>query len=76
MEPDETPLLFIDEPDDVEVYYDGSYIGISPLSIKKDPGTHVITLRKDGYATKSYTITLSDEDMDESYEFRELVPAE
>ncbi len=76
VEPDETPLLFIDEPDDVEVYYDGSYIGISPLSIKKDPGTHVITLRKDGYATKSYTITLSDEDKDESYEFRELVPAD
>ncbi len=76
VEPDETNLLFIDDPDDVEVYYDGSYIGISPLNIKKEPGTHVITLRKDGFATKSYTITLSDEDKDESYEFRDLVPIE
>ncbi|MBR6329286.1 MAG: PEGA domain-containing protein, partial [Lachnospiraceae bacterium] len=64
--------LFIDEPDDVEVYYDGSYKGISPLGIKKEPGTHVITLRKDGYVTRSYTLNLSDDDEDESFEFRAL----
>ena len=66
------PYLFIDEPDDVEVYYDGSYKGISPIGLKKEPGTHVITLRKDGYVTRSYTINLADDEEDESFEFREL----
>ncbi len=64
--------LFVNEPYDVEVYLDGSYKGISPIGIRKEPGTHVITLRRDGYVTKSYTVTLSDNNEDENFDFREL----
>lgn len=62
----------MNEPYDVEVYLDGSYKGISPIGIRKEPGTHVITLRRDGYVTKSYTVTLSDNNEDENFDFREL----
>lgn len=68
--------LYIDHPEGVEVYYDSSYKGIAPLHFAKSAGTHVITLRKDGYVTKSYTITLEDSDQDETYSFSDLVKTE
>lgn len=66
--------VYIDSPEGVEVYYDGSYKGIAPISFNKDAGTHVITLRKDGYVTKSYTLTLGTGDNDETYSFNMLSP--
>lgn len=67
-----TAKLYINEPEDVEVYFDGSYKGITPLSFTKISGTHVITLRKEGYVTKSYTLTLGVGNDDEEYNFTEL----
>lgn len=64
--------LFINGPEGVEVYFDGNYMGVAPLSFTKPPGTHVVTLRKEGYVTKSYTITLTNENIDENYSFDEL----
>lgn len=69
----ENNQLYIDSPEGVEVYYDAAYKGIAPLHFTKSEGTHVITLRKEGYVTKSYTITLDDGDQDETYSFSELV---
>ena len=63
--------LYIDGPDEAEVYFDGSYKGIVPCAFIKVAGTHVITLRQDGHKTKHYTITLS-ADEDETYSFAEL----
>ena len=63
--------LYIDGPDEAEVYFDGSYKGIVPCAFIKASGTHVITLRQDGHKTKHYTITLS-ADEDETYSFAEL----
>ncbi len=63
--------LYIDGPDDAEVYFDGSYKGIVPCSFTKTKGTHVITLRADGYRTKHYTVTLNDSE-DETYTFSAL----
>ena len=63
--------LYIDGPDEAEVYLDGSYKGIVPCAFIKVAGTHVITLRQDGHKTKHYTITLS-ADEDETYSFAEL----
>lgn len=68
--------LYIDSPEGVEVYYDSAYKGIAPLHFAKSGGTHVITLRKDGYVPKSYTITLEDGDQDETYSFSDLVKEE
>ena len=68
--------VLITEPVDVEVYVDGSYVGISPVLFKKVAGSHVITLRRTGYQTRSYTITLDDSDDDEEYTFTDLLSLE
>lgn len=64
--------LFIDNPVDTQVYIDGVYVGIAPLSCNKPVGTHIIVLYKDGYVPKSYTIELSDDGRDVTYSFSEL----
>ncbi|MCD7835401.1 MAG: PEGA domain-containing protein [Lachnospiraceae bacterium] len=64
--------VYIDAPEDVEVYLDGSYVGISPCSLEKTSGSHVITLRKSGYTTRSYTVQIDEEDKDISYSFADL----
>lgn len=66
-------MVYIDAPEGVEVYVDGNYRGISPCSFAKTSGTHVITLRKTGYTTRSYTITVDEEEKDISYSFADLV---
>lgn len=65
--------VYIDSPSDVEIYLDSIYMGISPVSFKKEPGTHTITLRKNGYVTKSYTVQIDDEPKDVTYSFTDLV---
>ncbi len=65
--------VYIDAPEDVEVYLDGNYVGITPCSFRKSAGSHVVTLRKSGYETRSYTIQVDSEDKDISYSFVDLV---
>ena len=65
--------LTIDAPSGVEVYLDGSYIGITPVAFNKAAGIHVITLRASGYETKSYTINIENTDTNESMSFSALV---
>lgn len=65
--------VYVEAPEGVEVYVDGNYIGISPVNFKKEEGSHVITLRKSGYETRSYTISVDDEEKDISFSFAELV---
>lgn len=66
--------VHIDAPEEAEVYVDGNYVGIAPCSFKKVEGAHVITLRRTGYKTRSYTIQVDDEEKDISFSFAELVP--
>ena len=68
--------LFIDGPEGAEVYYDGAYKGIAPCHFKKNGGTHVVTLMKNGYETKSYTLNLNSGTENESYSFNELIKEE
>ncbi len=65
--------VYIDAPEKAEVYLNGNYIGISPCSFRKTAGSHVVTLRRTGYETRSYTISVDDEDKDISYSFADLV---
>lgn len=65
--------IYIDAPEGVEVYFDGNYVGITPCSFAKRSGAHVVTLRKTGYTTRSYTITVDEEAKDISYSFADLV---
>lgn len=64
--------IYVDAPERVELYLDGNYIGITPCSFKKVAGSHVITLRKNGSATRSYTIQVDSEAKDLTYSFVEL----
>ncbi len=65
--------VYIDAPEGAEVYLDGTYVGVVPCSFKKEEGTHVVTLSKTGYVTRSYTITVDSEDKDVSFSFVDLV---
>lgn len=62
----------ISTPTEVEIYVDGSYVGISPTSFAKVSGPHEITLRKDGYITRSYTISIDKTERDETFSFSDL----
>lgn len=65
--------IHIEGPAGVEVYMDNNYIGIAPVDCNKTPGSHVITLRKEGFVTRSYTVEIDTEEKDISYSFAELV---
>lgn len=64
--------VYVDAPEGVEVYLDGNYVGISPCSFKKVEGVHVLTLRKSGYETRSFTLQLDNAEKDLSYSFADL----
>lgn len=66
----------IESPKGAEVYVDGSYVGIVPVSFAKKAGSHEITIRKTGYLTRNYTIDVDEEKKDISYSFSDLSPIE
>ena len=66
----------IESPSGAEVYVDGNYVGIVPISFPKKSGSHEVTVRKSGYMTRSYTIDVDNEDKDISYSFSDLTPIE
>lgn len=69
---DEEYKVKIKAPQDVEVYVDGNYVGIVPVAFAKIEGKHEITLRKEGYIPKTYTIQVGSSYHDEEYSFSEL----
>lgn len=68
--------ITIKAPEDVEVYQDNRYMGISPVTYDKVSGEHTITLRRIGYVTKSYNIVVEDDGKDVTYSFPDLEPAD
>lgn len=68
--------VYIDAPEGVEAYLDGNYIGITPISFPKAAGNYVVTLRKTGYQTRSYTLQVDDTEKDLNYSFTELMKLE
>ena len=64
--------IYIDAPQSAEVFVDGNYIGVAPCSFPKEEGSYIITLRRDGYQTRSYTITVDASEKDLSYSFADL----
>jgi hypothetical protein len=67
--------VYVDAPEGAEVFLDGNYVGISPCSFKKTPGSHEITLRRNGYETRTYTIQIDEEEKDITYSFADLAEA-
>ena len=68
--------VHIDSPTGVEVYLDGNYIGVAPVDFAKTAGNYVVTLRKTGYQSRSYTLQIYDEDKDVTYSFSDLMKLE
>ena len=66
----------IESPTGAEVYVDGNYVGIVPISFAKKSGSHEVTVRKSGYMTRTYTIDVDNEAKDISYSFSDLTPIE
>ena len=70
---DGTYHVKVNAPANAEVYVDGNYVGIAPTSFVKVAGSHVISLRRTGYQTRSYTIQVDSEKKDVEISFSELV---
>ncbi len=68
--------ITVASPSGVEVYLDGNYVGIAPVSFTKVSGKHELILRKEGYVTRSYTIAVDMETKDETFSFSDLTPNE
>ncbi|MBD5462304.1 MAG: PEGA domain-containing protein [Lachnospiraceae bacterium] len=66
--------ITIEAPSGVDVYQDNLYKGIAPVTYTKTAGEHTITLRRTGYITRSYSITVPDDNQDVTYSFPELDP--
>lgn len=64
--------IYVEGPSGAEVYVDGTYIGVAPCSTNKVTGNHTITLSKDGFKTKSYSINVSNDGNDLTLSFSEL----
>ncbi len=68
----EPTYIIVSLPSNVEVYFDGIYMGTSPVTFAKKPGTHVLELKKTGYVSRSYTIYLEDNSENVYYSFDDL----
>ena len=64
--------VYIDGPAQAELYVDDAYVGIVPASFPKKSGKHVISLRRDGYITRSYTLDIDSGNNDNHYSFSSL----
>lgn len=70
---DEDHLIYVQNPVGASIYLNGEFMGISPGSFKKVIGTHVLTFIKDGYVTMSYTVEVSDDNLDTYFNMPDLV---
>ncbi len=66
--------ITIEAPAGVDVYQDNMYKGIAPVTYTKTAGEHTITLRKTGYITRSYSITVPNDNQNVTYSFPNLDP--
>lgn len=64
--------ITISTPAGAAVYLNGTYKGEAPCSFTKVLGSVTVTLTKEGYTTKSYTIEISDDSKDVSWSFPDL----
>ncbi len=64
--------ITVSSPDGATVYINGTYKGVAPCSFTKCVGKVTITLQKDGYETKSYSMEIIDDSQDTSLSFPDL----
>lgn len=73
IEYDKTHTISVKEPAGAEVYLNGEYKGIAPCTFPKQIGNETITLSSSGYITKSYTVTIANDNQDVTWSFPALV---
>lgn len=64
-------IVYLYTPEGSQVYYDGALIDGPGVEILKIPGSHTITLVKDGNAYSSFTIYLNNDGQDVAISFPE-----
>ena len=69
---DSDHTITVSAPEGAEVYLDNVYKGLTPCTFTKVIGSQTITLRKDGYTTKSYSVDVLDDDQDVKFSFSDL----
>ncbi len=72
-EEDEDHLIYVQHPIGASVYLNGEFQGISPTSFKKLIGTHVLTFIKEGYETTSYTVEVSNDNLDTYFNMPDMI---
>ncbi len=72
-EEDQDHLIYVQNPIGASVYLNGEFQGISPTKFKKLIGTHVLTFIKEGYETTSYTVEVSDDNLDTYFNMPDMV---
>lgn len=73
---DSDHTITVSAPEGAEVYLDNVYKGLAPCTFTKVIGSQTITLRKDGYTTKSYSVDVLDDDQDVKFSFSGLTVKE
>lgn len=71
-EVDADHLIHVQNPIGASVYLNGEFQGVSPASFRKIIGTHVLTFIKEGYETTSYTVEVSDDNLDTYFNMPDL----
>lgn len=69
---DSDHTITVSAPEGAEVYLDNVYKGLVPCTFTKVIGSQTLTLRKEGYLTKSYSIDILDDDKNTTLSFSEL----
>lgn len=70
---DSDHTITVSAPEGAEVYLDNVYKGLVPCTFTKVIGSQTLTLRRDGYVTKSYSIDILDDDKDSTLTFADLI---
>lgn len=69
-------FLHVNDPKGVEIYIDGNYLGQIPVSTPIEPGDYRITLRQDGFYSKTHTIKVLDDGQDDYIRLPDLMAIE
>ena len=64
--------ITVSAPDGVSVYVNGAYQGKAPCSFAKTLGSITLTLQREGYKTKSYSLDVVDDNEDVTLSFPDL----
>ncbi len=70
---DSSHTISVTEPEGAEVYLDNVYKGLAPCKFTKIIGSQTITLSKEGYVTKNYSVDVLDDDKNVKFSFADLV---